>query len=77
MNIETHLQVWNALRPHLAGADIQAAAEEFINVLIEHGANASDMTEYALDKELKIALLDHTDNVDVDDDDDFYEDDEY
>lgn len=55
-DIEIHLQVWKNLKPHLIGGDVAAAAEDFIQVLIENGADAVVIAEYAVDEELKLAL---------------------
>ena len=55
-NIEIHLQVWKNLKPHLIGGDVESAADDFIQVLIENGADATDIAEYAVDEELKLAL---------------------
>ena len=73
MDIDTHLQVWKALRPHLIGGDIDEAAEDFLRVLVEHGADAEEIAEFALDSSLKAALSEYLDEVDEDD----YEDDDY
>ena len=59
MDLETHLQVWKELKPHLMGGDVEAAAEDFIRVLIEHGAEAESIAEYALDEALKLALQEY------------------
>ena len=70
-DIELHLQIWKELRPHLMGGDVEAAAEDFIHVLLEHGVDAKDLASYALDKELKTALRDYTDEAEFDDDEEY------
>lgn len=55
-NLELHLQIWKELKPHLAGGDVEAAADDFIHVLIEHGIDANEIVTYAIDSELKLAL---------------------
>ena len=75
MDIEIHLQVWEELKPHLIGGDVEAAAEDFLRVLVEHGADAAEIAKYALDSQLKLALSEYTD---VDEDHDPHHDtDEY
>ena len=59
MDIETHLQVWKELKPHLIGGDVDAAAEDFMRVLIEHGADADEIATYALDGALKLAIQEY------------------
>ena len=68
MNIELHLHVWNELKEHIIDIDKAEAAEDFIKVLIEHGADADEIAEYAIDDEIKKALLEYTD---LEEDEDF------
>ena len=75
MDIELHLQVWKELRNHFTGSDSDVAAEDFVRVLIEHGANADDIAEYAIDDEIKTALMEYTELEEDDDDDDDDDDD--
>ena len=41
------------------GGDVEAAAEEFIHVLLEHGADANEIMSYAVDGDLKNVLRDY------------------
>lgn len=77
MDLDLHLQVWQELKPHLLGADINESAEAFIKVLIEHGADAEEFTEYSLDDALKLALQEYIEieEDEVDEDVDEYEED--
>ena len=74
MDLELHLLVWNELKEHFAGNDAEEAAEDFIRVLIEHGADADEIAEFAIDDEIKEALKEYTD---LDEEDEFEEEDEY
>lgn len=74
-DIELHLQIWKELKPHLAGGDVEAAADDFVHVLLEHGVDAEDIMSYALDSELKNALRglvedEHFDDEEEDEDED-------
>ena len=72
MDIELHLQVWKELREHFTGNDTVDAAEDFVRVLIEHGADAKEIAEYAIDAEVKSALQEYIElEVDEDFDDEF------
>jgi len=66
MDIELHLQVWHAIKEHILDVDKEPAADDFIKLLIEHGADASSFTDYTLDSDLKSSLSEY---IDLDDDD--------
>jgi hypothetical protein len=76
-DLEIHLQVWKALKSHLVAGDAESAAEDFLHVLIEHGAQAEEIAEYALDADLKLALKEYTDLEDDDEYDDEPDEDMY
>lgn len=65
LDIELHLQVWKELAEFFTGNDSGDAAEAFIRVLIEHGANAEEILEYAIDDDVKLALQEYVE-VDAD-----------
>ncbi len=75
MDLELSLNIWNTLRPHLIGDGIvREAADDFVHVLIENGADAEEIAEYAIDSALKSALLDYAElEVDEEDEDDYDE----
>lgn len=73
-SIEVYLQIWKELKPHLMGGDLESAAEDFVRVLIENGVNAEDVTEFAIDKEIKLALAEY---IDLEDEEFEDEDEEY
>ena len=73
MNIEINLHVWNELKEHII--DREEAAEDFVRVLIEHGALADKIVEYAIDSDVKSALKEYTELEDDEDNDDRYFDD--
>lgn len=68
-DLEVHLQIWKELKPHLMGGDVVAAAEDFVHVLLEHGADANEIMEYAIDSDLKLVLREYADEEHFDDDD--------
>ena len=70
MNVEICLEIWNALRSHLLVGDVEEAADDFMHVLIENGANAEEIAEYALSPELRSALMDYTELDEEDEDED-------
>ena len=73
MDIELHLLVWNELKSHLTGNDANEAAEDFVRVLVEHGADAEEIAEFAIDDEVKSALKEYIeledDEEEIDEDD--------
>ena len=77
MNHDLAVEIWEALRPHISGMDTQAA-EDFAQVCIENGLEASEMIELTQDRDIKKAFLQF---VDVEEeevlDDDYDEDDDY
>jgi len=60
-DLEIFLQVWKELKPHLVGGDIGAAADDFVQVLIENGTDANEILTYAVDRHIKLALRDLAD----------------
>jgi len=77
MNVEIHLQVWHELKEYILGADISTAADDFITILVEHGADPVDIQKFALDDELKSALTEYLDVEEEDDDYEYGDDEEY
>ena len=71
MDIELHLQVWKELRKHFTGNDTEDAAEDFVRVLIEHGADANEIAEFAIDDEVKSALQEY---IEFEEDDEDFDD---
>ena len=68
LDLEVHLQIWKELKPHLMGGDVTAAADDFIHVLLEHGADANEIIKYAVDSDLKTVLREYADDEHFDDD---------
>ena len=68
LDLEVHLQNWKELKPHLMGGDVTAAADEYIHVLLEHGADANEIIKYAVDSDLKTVLREYADDEHFDDD---------
>jgi hypothetical protein len=75
LNPELAVEIWEALRPHISGMDTQAA-EDFAQVCIENGLEASEMIELTQDRDIKKAFLQFVDVEEeevLDDEDDDYE----
>jgi hypothetical protein len=70
LDVEVCLEIWQALKHHLIGTDIEAAADDFVHVLIENGISAEVLAEYAIDIDVKKALKEYADIDDYDDYDD-------
>ncbi len=80
-DLDLLILIWKELKPHLIVSDADAAADDFIHVLLEHGVDANELLTYALDRELKLALrgvADEENFEDEEEDDDYFydEDDE-
>ena len=73
MDLELHINVWKEMKEHFSGNDAKDAAEDFVRILIEHGASADEFSEYAIDSEIKNALLEYTEL----DEDEYETEDEY
>lgn len=69
MDVEVCLEIWQALKHHLIGSDIESAADDFVHVLIENGISAEVLAEYAIDTDVKNALKEYADIDDFDEDD--------
>jgi hypothetical protein len=60
------------------GGDLAAAADDFVHVLVEHGADANEILKFAVDADLKIALQEFADEEafaeeeEDEDEDDYY-----
>jgi len=61
MDIEVNLLVWNEIKEHILSSDRTEASEDFVRVLVEHGADINDIAEYAIDSDIKKALLEYGD----------------
>ena len=75
MNPELAVEIWEALRPHIGGADT-AAVEDFAQVCIENGVEAEEMIELTQDRDVKkafLAFVDVEDEEVLDEEDDDYE----
>ena len=59
MNLEVTLLVWHEIKEHIIAGDRSEAAEDFVRVLIEHGAEVDDITAYGIDNDIKKALRDY------------------
>jgi hypothetical protein len=77
-------EIWEAVRPHIAG-DYKGAAKDFVAVLHEHGVSLEDFLDYTSDTHIKKAALEYVE-VDLEedeeiefefDDDEMYNDMEY
>lgn len=69
-------EIWEAMRPHLAGGDKQAA-EDFVNVLADNGVELAEFNEMISDRHIKEALLEYIDHDDLEEEGDDYFDEIY
>jgi len=73
MSLEIVLEVWQALRPHIAGG-FQEAADDFVTVLVDNVIDLKEASAYTTDMYIKKSLSDH---IEIDDYEDEDEDDMY
>jgi len=59
INLEVTLLAWNELKQHIISNDRTEAAEDFVRVLVEHGADIEEIAEYAIDGDIKSALKEY------------------
>jgi len=81
MSPDLAMEIWEALRSHISGG-FSAAADDFVQVLVENGFDAQELMEVAQDTNVKKSLLeyveDHSeyeDEIDEEDEYSFYDDD--
>lgn len=73
-DLELLSEVWKVLRSHLIRADVEAAADDFVGLLTEHGIVPSEILQYVVgDDVLRSVIVDEDELEDDDDDDDIYE----
>lgn len=79
MSLDLHLELWESLQDHIV--DVKTAADDFVAVLIENAFDAEEIAEATTNEDIKRALLDYSEEIEVDEDDDmdrfFVEDDDY
>lgn len=75
MNVDLAVEIWEMLRPHI-NSGYASAAEDFIQVLVEHGIDPEDIKAATSDSYLNKALLDYVEEEYHEEEDDFYYDDE-
>jgi hypothetical protein len=71
MSLELHLELWEAMQEHIV--DTKTAADDFVSVLVENGFDAKNIALESTNDDIKKALLDYSDEIDVDVDDDMDE----
>ena len=71
MSLDLSLEIWEALRPHIAGG-FQEAADDFVTVLTENLINAEDISASTTDRHIKKSLLDHIEVEDYEEDEDAF-----
>ena len=78
MSLDLHLELWESLQDHIV--DVKSAADDFVAVLIENGLDAEDIAGATTNDDIKKALLDYIEEIEVDEDDDmdsFFVEDDY
>ena len=83
MNLDMIAELWEAVRPHIAGA-YKETAEDFVAVLGENAINLAEFKEHTDDSYLKKAIIAYVDDEELEEEEDsdyddmyFDEDDEY
>lgn len=78
MSLDLSLEIWEALRPHIAGG-FQEAADDFVTVLVDNVIDPEDIVASTTDLHIKKSLLDHIEVDDYEEDEDAFGiiDDEY
>ena len=78
MSLDLHLELWESLQEHIV--DVKTAADDFVAVLIDNGLDAEDIAGATTNVDIKKALLDYIEEIEVDEDDDmdsFFNEDDY
>jgi len=78
VSLDLHLELWESLQEHIV--DVKTAADDFVAVLIENGLDAEDIAGATTNDDIKKALLDYIEEIEVDEDDDmdsFFDEDDY
>jgi len=78
VSLDLHLELWGSLQEHIV--DVKTAADDFVAVLIENGLDAEDIAGATTNVDIKKALLDYIEEIEVDEDDDmdsFFNEDDY
>jgi len=78
VSLDLHLELWESLQEHIV--DVKTAADDFVAVLIENGLDAEDIAGATTNVDIKKALLDYIEEIEVDEDDDmdsFFNEDDY
>jgi len=78
VSLDLHLELWESLQDHIV--DVKSAADDFVAVLIENGLDAEDIAGATTNDDIKKALLDYIEEIEVDEDDDmdsFFVEDDY
>ena len=57
MSLDLSLEIWEALRPHIAGG-FQEAADDFVMLLIENAIDPADINASTSDTYIKKSLVD-------------------
>ena len=78
MRLDLHLELWESMQEHIV--DVKTAADDFVAVLIENAFDAEDIAGAPTNVDIKKALLDYIEEIEVDEDDDmdsFFNEDDY
>jgi hypothetical protein len=75
VSLELHLELWETMQEHIV--DIKEAADDFVAVLIENGIEGTKIADATTNMDIKKALLDYDVDIEIDEDFDEYEVDEF
>jgi len=71
MSLDLSLEIWETLRPHIAGG-FQEAADDFVTLLTENLIDPEDIAASATDSHIKKSLLDYIEIEDYEEEDDVF-----
>jgi len=71
MSLELNLDIWEALQEHCL--DTRAAADDFVEVLIENGIDAEKIAVATQDSDIRSALIDYDIEIEEEDTEDTQE----
>ena len=72
MSLDLHLEIVDIMLEHIPNHSTDAI-EDIVQLLLEHGFDAEDIASATTNDEVKRVLQDYTDEVEVDEESDEYE----
>ena len=71
MSLDLHLEIMEVMLEHIP--DHKDALEDFVAKLVEHGYDAEEIADATTNEEIKKECTDYSDEVEVDEEEDEYE----